>query len=638
MKLWNSSNIIDINSQNKTALAAFTYNDYLPESNFRVAIVGGGPKGAYSIERLASVWEKYNPGKFLDIVCFNKTSDFASGPNYQTEQPDFLLMNYNLGKVDFWTKEEEQLVHDRPDLLTFLRRFKKPSEVEVEPSDYCSRSLTGIYLQFCLNKVIEALPSTIRLHLIMDEVDSISQESNNLQVETKRGMKCSFSEVMCCTGHAYSFEEKVNLQSPIGNSKFYPPTILQSVYPIQELRDQNFAGLTVAVKGMGLTFVDAVLTMTEGKGGCFKRCNGKLVYRSSGRGPHEVLPFSRTGLPMIARQVDLRNGDFSLKFFTEIAVEELLENNTKLDFKSQLLPLLENEYRYQYAKKLLSWEIGRVDFLEKKLEELEARVGEFYPEFEPFELEKFLSPDLPLDNQHLAVIDYLHETIFPERFDKLHQAKILMSSLWREIYPLFNSIYSFGKLTGESQRYFDQNYFGKFQRVAYGPPKENMEKILALSEVGILNFDLAANPKVSIQNQYLYAKLSNQQIPHSKIISALIDARIPKSVGLVTQPEYIKNIIKEIGVDFFRNEEYQTGCLEIGSDGRLLKQKHICFYGTPTEGYTLDNESLSRSNNNFLSPWTKKIIENYVNINLTKANPNNPTLDQGHHKRSESTQ
>ncbi|MCH7398186.1 FAD/NAD(P)-binding protein [Belliella sp. DSM 107340] len=637
MKLWNSSNIIDIRSQNRAVLAVFANNDYLPESNFRVAIVGGGPKGAYSIERLASRWERNCPGKPLDIVCFNKTPDFASGPNYQTEQPDFLLMNYHLGKVDFWTKEDDQLVNDRPDLLTFLQRFKLNSEVEVDPSDYCSRSLTGIYLQFCLSRVIEALPSNIRLHLIMDEVNSISQESDNVLINTKGGMKCFFSEVICCTGHSYSFEEKVKVQSPINSLNLCPPIILQSVYPIQDLREQNFAGLTVAVKGMGLTFVDAVLTMTEGKGGCFKRCNGKLIYRSSGRGPHEILAFSRTGLPMIARHEDLRGDDFSLRFFTEKAVRELLETDAKLDFQSQLLPLLQQEYRYQYIYKLLSWENGLSDWSGKTLEELESWIIEFYPDFDSFDLETFLSPNLPIDNQHLGVVDYLHETIFPERFCKLHHAKILMSSLWREIYPIFNRIYSFGRMTGESQRYFDQNYFGKFQRVAYGPPKENMEKILALSEVGILNFDLAANPKVSIQNQYLYAKLSNQKIPHSKIISALIDARIPKSVGLASQPEYIRNLVKEMGVGFFTNGEYQTGCLEIGTDGRLLQQKHICMYGTPTEGWTLDNESLSRSNNNFLSPWTKQIIDNYVNFNLTKTDTNNPTLDQGHHRRTESS-
>ncbi|WP_373522718.1 hypothetical protein, partial [Aquiflexum sp.] len=60
--------------------------------------------------------------------------------------------------------------------------------------------------------------------------------------------------------------------------------------------------------------------------------------------------------------------------------------------------------------------------------------------------------------------------------------------------------------------------------------------------------------------------------------------------------------------------------------GRLKKQNQICFYGTPTEGWTLDNESLSRSNNNFLSPWAKQIAQNHVNTNNTKINANNPPM------------
>lgn len=279
MKVWSTDRFTDIAFQNQLALQGYTSEHYLPESNFRVAIVGGGPKGAYAIERLASFWNASCPGKFLDIVCFNKTADFGSGPNYQNSQPDFLLMNYNLGKVDFWTDEQEQLVYDRPDLEEFLNRFNKEPDKEILPSDYCTRALTGIYYQYCLYKVIEA---------------------------------------------------------------------------------------------------------------------------------------------------------------------------------------------------------------------------------------------------------------------------------------------------------------------------------------GMIRFDLTTNPKVSFQLPSDDFKISNHQDSFAKVADLLIDARIPKSGGLATQPEYIRRLVIDLGVDFFTNEDYKTGCLEIDTAGRLKKHKQICLYGKPTEGWTLDNESLSRSNNNFLSPWAKK--------------------------------
>ncbi|WP_194973032.1 FAD/NAD(P)-binding protein [Aquiflexum lacus] len=626
MKVWNSSNLTDIINQNKRFLTDHTCGSYLPESDFRVAIVGGGPKGVYAIERLASVWNCNHPGKDLDIVCFNTTADFGSGPNYQTEQPDFLLMNYNLGKVDFWTDEQEQIVDDRLDLLAFLKRNNR-SEVEVESFDYCSRAVTGIYLQYCLCKLIEALPSNIHLHLIVDEVTSIEEDSANLLINSKVGIHEGFSEVICCTGHAYSFGEGSNSAYQVKKSDEIPSSIFRSVYPIQKLQENNYSGKTVAIKGLGLTFVDAVLGITEGKGGAFKRENTSLTYLASKKEPKEIFAFSRTGLPMIARKDDLSKGDFSLRFFTKETVDHLSNKHDKLDFKLHLLPFIQHEFRYQYVIHLLAFISDKVKHSEKTLLEMEFYASGIFPDFTPFDLEKFLSPTFPSNDWHNAVIDYLEETIFPERFDELHQARVAMSALWREIYPLFNKVYAFGKLTGESQRHFDLNYFSRFQRVAYGPPKGNMEKILTLAAADILRFDLAANPKISILDQDSYVKLSNQDNLLSIAASLFIDARIPKSKDLSTQPEYIRKLILNMGAGFFTNGDYKTGSIEMDKEGRLKKQKQISFYGTPTEGWTLDNESLSRSNNNFLSPWAKRIAQNYVNIKNTKINADYPTLD-----------
>lgn len=625
MKVWTTNNLTDIVSQNKLCLASFTSDKYLPESNFRVGIIGGGPKGAYSIERLASVWNSYGQAKFLDIVCFNKTADFASGPNYRTDQPDFLLMNYSLGNVDFRTDENEQLIYEGLNLQGFLKRFRKEPEMEVKSSDYCSRAVTGIYLQYCLCKVLESLPPNIRLHLIVDEVTSIEELSaaDGLMVNTQNGMQGRFAEVICCTGHSYSFGAKLNTLNGSGKPEQISGAIIQSVYPVQHLQEGNYAGKTVAIKGMGLTFVDAVLAITEGKGGRFIRENGRMSYKPSGKEPKEIIAFSRTGLPMIARQNDFRKDGFSLKYFTE----ESAHNFSKHDFKLQLLPLIHHEFKYQYVAHLLRANSDLNIHPENTLYELEAYAVRLFPDFTSFDLEQFLSPKLPSKELHNTTLNYLEETVFPENFGALHQSKVAMSALWREIYPIFNKLYSFGKLSGESQRYFDQHYLSRFQRVSYGPPKENMEKIIVLAEAEILGFDLAANPKVLIQHQPAKIKISNEQMKHPKIVNLLIDARIPKSRGFATQPEYIKKLVKNMGVDFFTNENYKTGCLEMDTAGRLKKLKNISFYGLPTEGWTLDNESLSRSNNNFLAAWAKQIVQNYANINHPKINATYPSVD-----------
>ncbi|MFD2034561.1 FAD/NAD(P)-binding protein [Belliella marina] len=629
MKIWNTSQLADLNKQHKKCIEGLVGDDSIPQTDFRVAIVGGGPRGSYAIERLASVWCNLNAGKYIDIVCFNAGVNFASGPNYLTDQPDYLLMNYHLGKVDFWTDEAEQLVNERLNLVEFLERFKLDPNETVDPTDYCTRALTGVYLQYCLCKVIESLPEYIRLHLVVGEVNSIGDGADGLLVQTKQGYGKHFSEVICCTGHSYSFGNKMPDEILDGQNHNQSSSLVTSVYPIHQLEHLDYEGKTVIVKGIGLTFVDAVLAMTEGQGGCFEKGEDGLTYIPSGKEPLEILPFSRSGLPMVSRQNDLDKDGFSLKFFTDEVVSELSDSNRSIDFKHEVLPLIDLEFRFQYVLNLLNHEIGLEIDPSTTLQEMEVIAENRFPKFKPFDLELFLSPKSDTSNLNKAVNKYMKTMLFPERYGKLLSATVAMSGLWREIYPLFKRLYSFGKLSGESHRYFDRMYANRFQRVSYGPPKVSMEKILALQEAGIIHFDFAADPKVSWDGQTFGYKLSHKENHQSKIAHLFIDARIPKSAGLDTQPKYIKQLVEQSEIGFFTNEKYKTGCLEMDRMGRLHKYKHICFYGVPTEGWTLDNESLSRTNNNFLSPWAKQISLNYDKLNNPKIDTYSGSLDNG---------
>ena len=59
---------------------------------------------------------------------------------------------------------------------------------------------------------------------------------------------------------------------------------------------------------------------------------------------------------------------------------------------------------------------------------------------------------------------------------------------------------------------------------------------------------------------------------------------------------------------------YETGGIEIDPNGNAINsegkiEQNISLYGTPTEGVTHDNDTLSRSRNNFASVWARKVSE-----------------------------
>ena len=93
--------------------------------------------------------------------------------------------------------------------------------------------------------------------------------------------------------------------------------------------------------------------------------------------------------------------------------------------------------------------------------------------------------------------------------------------------------------------------------------------------------------------------------------------------------ELYQNLIKNGLVRAFQNKlntSYTPGCVDINENGNAINahgkvDSHITFYGTPTEGITCDNDTLSRSRNNFATIWAKqtcntilkkaRITENY---------------------------
>ncbi|MCH7401112.1 FAD/NAD(P)-binding protein [Belliella kenyensis] len=587
-----------------------TRNDH-QKTSLRIAIIGGGPRGVYTIERLASVWNSKNTGRSLEIVCFNKTHEFGSGPNFSPSQPDFLLMNNPIGQVDFWTNEEEQLVVDRPNLVEFIKKYKIEKNRSVQPADFCSRSLTGLYMQYCFAKVINAMPSHIKVNLIIDEVISMYQSEDVVKIKTKSGMCDVFDEVICCSGHSYTFDQE-DQQDCDQNQVESAHRSINQIYPIENLIKRPLKGENVVVKGLGLTSIDVILGLTEGRGGSFYREMEVLKYKPSGNEPHSIYAFSRSGIPMLARQPILTDKVFSLRFFTQESVDYLCKNFKKLDFRKQVLPFIAHEFRYQYVMYLLHFFSNQHVPQDKTLCDLEQFAKIIFPRFKPFDLEEFLTPKINSSRAHQQAIKCFRMGVKPDNSKPLQASRIAMAALWGKIYPLCQQLYAFGKLTGKSQRYFDRHFYKRIQRTAFGPPKINVEKLLALAEVGILRFGKGEQCASFIMDSSDTADSKFEKVAPNLQSSISIDARIAKSAGLSTQPEYIRQLVSGHGASFFDNGGYAPGCLKLDEVGRITNQKRICMYGVPTEGWTLDNESLSRTNNNLLSNWVKTIHLKYT--------------------------
>lgn len=601
----------------------------------KVAIIGGGPKGIFGFERLTAWLKIHPPSERTEIHIFNRSDSFGAGENYRTEQPSYLLMNNPVGDINMWGEEKPRPVVPQP--LSFPVWLCRTAGINILSNDYTTRAMAGRYLSHGFNLIVSNLPENVYGKYIVGEVVDIYNDSGkyslSLKAEGDENYHCQadrYDHILLATGHPKHRETKQALIFQSFADEHVKAGYIPFVYPAETVFSKLPPNCRVGMIGMGLTFVDAVLALTEGKGGRFERDEKteKLLYLPSGEEPKVIFPFSRSGLPMIPRR-SIPNEYNGLSFFTRSALQRC-ESGKKSNFEQQIWPLLRQEMIYAYydiAMKNAGYAGGLSgcdDF-----EDVERFVAEYHKKYSSgirFDAEKFLDPlqetEFHKGKTHNQYIKSLYNYYLQEsRKGELRSPLAAVTAVWRKASSLFCEVYSFGGLTPESQRYFDYSIRGQLNRVTYGPPVKSAEKLYALMESGMLNFDAARNPDLVLddKNGLFILESSPECIRYP--VQYLVDARIPK-VSLANDPgPLFRNLLNRGLITIYENrygkEVYQPGAVNITRQGFVIDKndsinRGIAVTGTPTEGITFDNDTLSRDRNNFVDSWAEFISKEYA--------------------------
>ena len=601
----------------------------------KVAIIGGGPKGIFGFERLTAWLKIYPQLETTEIHIFNRSESFGAGENYRTEQPGYLLMNNPVGEINMWGEEKPPPVVPEP--LSLTQWLCHTAEVNISNNDYTSRAMAGRYLSDGFDSIVSNLPENVDGKYIIGEVVDIQNDSGKYSLSLKtEGDKNythqanQYDHVLLATGHPKHRDTKEALQYQSFADEHEMAGYIPFVYPAESVFSKVPPSCSVGMKGMGLTFVDAVLALTEGKGGQFVRDGKteKLTYIPSGEEPKIIYPFSRSGLPMIPRiSVPIENNE--LLFFTKYALQKL-ESGKKLNFEEQIWPLLKQDMIFAYYDIAMK-NAGDPEGLAgcdnfEDVERLVAETHKKYPSILRFDAERFLESLQEAEfhknkthNQYIKSLynDYLQEA----RKGELMSPMAAVTAVWRKAAPLFCEVYSFGGLTPESQRYFDYSMRAKLIRVTYGPPVKSAEKLYALMEFGILNFNAAKNPDLVLDEKSGVFILESRPKCTRYPVQYLVDARMPK-VALADSPgPLFGNLLNRGLITIFENrsgsEVYRPGAVNITRQGFVIDKngainRNIAVTGTPTEGITFDNDTLSRDRNNFVDNWAELISRDYA--------------------------
>lgn len=248
--------------------AAFRYPETVPAQTKQlqqpklttVAIVGGGPRGLWAVEELLELAAAHSDLR-VDITVFNA----PSLEHYGTDQPDYWRLNV---QADYLR-------------TTTLGEF---GDWAGNYTDYLPRALAGRFLEESWANL--RIPSNASVTVVAEYVDDPD------------ALRQRFNEVLLVRGHAETWQGE--LKDAL------------TVYPAGSLAPIT-AGSSVTVRGLSLTFMDAVLDLTVGRGGNSRHSGLRDVgtYSPSGQEPAAIHPYSRSGRFLAVKPED--HVEFDLK-------------------------------------------------------------------------------------------------------------------------------------------------------------------------------------------------------------------------------------------------------------------------------------------------------------------------------------
>lgn len=247
----------------------------------RLAIIGGGPRAIWAVERLTA-WA----AQPIEVHVYDP-HPIGHGAAYDPNQPAWLRLNVRSAAVD------PNVGGAQPTLprLPILDEWRGDDVADQFPP----RRIVGRYLAELWADVSVRSPFVRCTHHAI-RVQHLARTDECWHVAGD-----DYDAVLVATGHAPDWDGALRHHPGAGD-------LIDHVYPTDDI-ERVAPRARVLVRGAALTFIDAALTWTQGRGGRFT-ADG---YVPSGAEP-VILPTSRSGRFMVPKPVTALDADRFARF------------------------------------------------------------------------------------------------------------------------------------------------------------------------------------------------------------------------------------------------------------------------------------------------------------------------------------
>ena len=523
----------------------------------RIAIAGLGPKGLFALERLLDHARDLDPAARLEIDVFEPHPAPGSGPVYAPDQPSYLRMNFAADQLDMWWPGSGAVPRAQRQPFVDWRAARGGGGEAYPP-----RAEVGRYLCEGFETLLRHAPRNVEVRIHPSHVEAVLTRDGGWDVRAA-GAAGTYDEVLIAVGH------QPGSPTALEADWTHDVPLVPAVFPVERwlARDHVAPGAIVAVRGFALTFIDAALALTEGRGGSFEPLDHpyRLRYVPGADDVRAVVPFTRTGRPMLAKPAP--GIAAHMPALAHIAAEgrdQLSALQRPLGLR-RVVPILN-------AVAAASLQAARLGLPA-------ARPG---PKGAVDAIERSLAVGA--------------ELVPPDREWALGHA-------WRALYPAIVS-----QLGGDGLAEGDWPAFlrlaGEMERIAFGPPAVNAAKLLALIAAGRVDLShVHGGELVTAGGRTLL-----QSAHGSTAVDVVVDAVLPGPgaaghgglLGDLIARGHARVLPSRRGIDVTGD----AGCR--GRDGSL--SVGLSAIGRPTEDAVIGNDTLSRSLHPHADRWARSVV------------------------------
>lgn len=549
----------------------------------RVAIIGLGPKGMFALERLLGHGVGLPSEAGIEVDVFEPHPVPGAGPIYDPAQPAYLRMNFAADQIDMWGSGSSVVPEPlRHSFVSWHVHRLGPCAGERYPA----RADVGRYLAEGFETLLRHTPPSVAVTVCRSAAIAVRRNADGWVVEAA-GSSSTYDEVLIATGHAQSWN------GGLAEVWRHSAALVPAVFPVEHwlMRERVPAGARVAIRGFALTFIDAALALTEGRGGSFESLDHHYHLRYvPGDGEAEmIIPFSRTGRPMLAKPGNAVAPTPALEEIAQRARAAILALHAPLHLRDDFLPILVaatcSSLRCAGANENTSSERTLSAWLATAMEGVPPAGGPGVVE----ELTRSLDVGAGLEPPDLSWA---------------------FGHCWRALYPAIVARLSGAGLADRDWPAF-RHLAAAAERVSFGPSPLNAAKLLALIEAGRVDVSCVAGSRLVSDNGSTFLRSEDGE----RAVDVVVDAVLPGPgvqgglSGLLAQllvDGDVRVLPGRRGIDV----DADGSCR--GSDG--ARTLGLAAIGRPTEDAVIGNDTLSRSLHPLADRWAARVVQRRLSI------------------------